>query len=124
MAPLPSHLKVQHSLNPGSGFDDNIYFFWLNNIDKYAFILHLGNDDLFAPWLNPLYLLDAAIHTGNHVILFNHRYYKFQSNGAMEIGGSNYPEVGLVCNKAQLRDRVLTILPNHIGILYSTRCLK
>lgn len=122
--PIAPELKVQYSINPGSGFDDNIYYFWRNNVDRYDFILSMGDDDLFTPWLNPLYLLDAAMDTGSQAALFNHRYFTSQPDGNMELGGVNYPEVGLVCNKKQLLHRVLATVPSHIGILYSTNLLK
>ena len=124
IAPLPSHLKVHHSVNPGSGFDDNIYHFWVNNVDKYDFIFSISDDDLFTPWLNPLYLLDAAIGSGHQAVLFNHRYYKLQPNGNIELGEVNYPETVLLCDKTVLLQRVLTTIPSHIGILYSTKLLK
>ena len=124
IAPLPPHLKAHYSINPGSGFDDNIYYFWLNNVDKYDFIFSMGDDDIFTPWLNPLYLLDAAIGTGNQVALFNNRDYKIQLDGGIQLGGENFPEVELLCNKSLLLQRVLTTLPSHVAILYSTTLLK
>jgi hypothetical protein len=124
IAPLSPDLKIEYSINPGHGFDDNIYYFWRNNVDKYDFILSMGDDDLFTPWLNPLYLLDAAMDTGHQAALFNHRTFTSQPNGTIDVGGVSYPEVGLLSNKTQLLHRVLTAVPTHIGILYSTKLLK
>ena len=127
--PIAADLQVQdwqvrYSTNPGSGFDDNIYHFWLNHVEKYDFIFSMSDDDLFAPWLNPLYLLDAAIESGKQVMLFNHRYYTSQPNGGIELGGVNYPETELVYDQAALLQRVFRTLPSHIGILYSTKLLR
>ena len=124
IAPLPPDLKVHYSINPGSGFDDNIYYFWRNNVDKYDFILSMSDDDLFVPWLNSLYLLDAAMDTGNQAALFNHRHFTSQPNGHIELGAMNYRDVGLLCNKNQLLHTVLSSAPSHVGILYSTKLLK
>ena len=126
IAPLPPHLKVQYTVNPGTGFDDNIYHFWLNNVDKYDFIFSISDDDIFTPWLNPLYLLDAAIDTGHQMVMFNHRCYKFQPNGQIELDSTvSFPDAELlVWDKTRLQRRVLTTLPSHIGLLYSTKLLK
>lgn len=126
IAPLPPHLKVQYSVNPGSGFDDNIYNFWLNNVDKYDFIFSISDDDVFTPWLNPLYLMDAAIDTGNQMVIFNHRCYKLGPNNEIELDSTvNFPDAELlVWDKSQLQRRTLTTLPSHVGLLYSTRLLK
>ncbi len=124
IAPLPPHLNVRYSINPGSGFDDNLYFFWCNNVDKYDFIFSIGDDDMFAPWLNPLYLLDAAIDTGNQVALFNNRNFKWLSSSNFDLGHVDFPEIGLIFDKALLLQRVLKVLPSHVGILYSTKLLK
>src|SRR5579859_2687269 len=93
LAPLPPHLKVNYSVNPGTGFDDNLYYFWLNNVDNYDFIFSMSDDDLFTPGLNPLYLLDAAVGAGHQVAMFNHRYYKLLSNGNIELGAVVYPDI-------------------------------
>ena len=124
IAPLPDYLKAKYSVNPGSGFDDNLYYFWLNNIDKYDYIFSMSDDDLFMPQLNPLYLLDAAIETGNQVIMFNHRYYKLHLNGTIELGAVLYPNIELLLDKTRLLHKLLATLPSHIGTLYSTKFLK
>jgi glycosyltransferase involved in cell wall biosynthesis len=124
MVPLPPHLKVNYSVNPGKGFDENLYYFWLNNVDSYDFIFSMSDDDIFTPGLNPLYLLDAAIDSGHQVVMFNHRYYKWQPNGNIEIGIVVYPDIELALDKKLLLHRLLTTLPSHIATLYSTTLLK
>jgi len=56
--------------------------------------------------------------------MFNNRNYKLEPNGNIELGGVGYPEIELVYDKTQLLQRVLTALPSHIGVLYSTKLLK
>jgi hypothetical protein len=124
IAPLPLHLGVTYSLNPGTGFDDNLYYFWLNNIDRYDFIFSISDDDMFTTWLNPLYLLDAAIDTGNQVMMFNHRYYRPLADGKLELGAIVYPDPEFVVNKKLFLQRILTTLPSHIATLYSTKLLR
>lgn len=124
IAPLLLSLGVQYSVNPGTGFDDNLYYFWLNNLDTYDFIFSISDDDLFTLWLNPLYLLDAAMDTGHEAIMFNHRFYKLQPNGNIELGAVCYPNVEFVLNKTMLLHKLLSTLPSHIGTLYSTKLLK
>ena len=93
-------------------------------MDQYDFIFSLSDDDLFAPWMNPLYVLDAAMDKGHQMALFHSRSYKWNPDGGIELGIANFPEIELVCNRATLLHRVLTIVPCHVGLLYSTALLK
>ncbi len=124
MAPLPSGFGVKYAVNPGSGFDDNVYHFWQNSIDKYDFILSISDDDLFAPWLNPLYLLDAAMESGHQAALFNHRYFTRDASGNVDLGTLNFVETELMYDRSSLLLRLLRNPPSHVGLLYSTKLLK
>ena len=119
-----SELGVKYSVNPATGFDDNVYHFWQNNIEKYDFIFSFSDDDMFAPWLHPLYLLDAAMESGHQAGMFNHRYFTRDASGNVDLGRLNFPETKLVYDKSYLLLRVLRNPPSHVGLLYSTKLLK
>lgn len=120
----PALASVNYSINPGIGFDDNLYYFWRNNVDRYDFIYTISDDDLFMPGLNALYLIDAAAASGENVVMFNHRDYTRQTNGSIQLGALFYPDLGVMLNRTSLLNNLLTLLPRHIATLYSTPWLK
>ena len=124
IAPQLSDLGVRYSVNPGEGFDDNVHHFWANNLDRYDFIFSISDDDLFAPWLNPLYLLDAAMESGSQAMMFNHRYYTLDETGNIDLGKLSFTEPDLLYNKRYLLERLLHNPPSHVGTLYSTKLLR
>ena len=124
LAARAPELGVKYSVNPGTGFDDNVYNFWRKHLESYDFIFSLSDDDMFAPWLHPLYLLDAATHSGNQATIFNHRYFTRDTSGNIDLGGLSFPEVKLVYDRSYLLLRMLHNPPSHVGLLYSTKLLK
>jgi hypothetical protein len=120
----PALTAINYSINPGTGFDDNLYYFWRNNVDRYDFVFTISDDDLFMPGLNALYLIDAAAASGENVVMFNHRDYTRQATGSIQLGALFYADLGAMLNRTSLLNSLLTLLPRHISTLYSTSWLK
>jgi hypothetical protein len=122
----PEKNKIQqyanYFLNDGEGFDDNILTIYRRCAPIYDYILTISDDDHFNKSINPLYIIDAAISERNEAILFNH------INFSQEYNNSNftryYDDLSLVNNNDKLLNEVITRLPRHIGLIYSTKLLK
>ena len=116
--------KLNYTVNPGRGFDDNLLHFWKMNAPQYDYILSISDDDLFMLGVNPLYLLDAAISVGADATLFNHRNFVNTASGAITIGSVPYfREFAMAWEERTFWLRLLSMLPGHVGLLYSTKLL-
>lgn len=116
--------KLNYCVNPGRGFDDNLLHFWKTNASRYDYIFSISDDDLFMLGVNPLYLLDAAISVGADATLFNHRSYLNTESGALTIGSTPYfHEFAMGWEEKTFWVRLLTLIPGHVGMLYSSKFL-
>ena len=78
---LPS---VTYILNPGKGFDDNMYHAYLRFATQSDYIFSISDDDLPVPYPpNVLDWIDIAAAQGQHACLLNHFDYEM-------IGGGEY----------------------------------
>jgi hypothetical protein len=116
--------NVKYTLNQGQGFDDNLYYFYINSVNSYDYILSISDDDLFFPQrMNPFHIIDAALLLNAEAVMFNHRPY-FAKDGDIDIIPSPWSLNPLLGHdNAALQKEVFHFLPRHICLLYSTEFL-
>lgn len=113
----------KYSVNPGEGFDDNLFSFWKDSAACYDYVFSISDDDVFMVGVNPLYLLDAAASLGVDAVMFNNRNFITDPNGQISLGSPFYPDLRLSYDHKVFLQTVLTLLPRHIGLFYSSRLL-
>lgn len=122
---LSENPLVKYSTNPGSGLDDNLFFFWKNNYDNYDYIFGIPDDAVFAPGANPLDMVDAAAASGDDVAIFNSWHSLFRRNGSIELPGSKaFHDLLGVADRTMLSTHFLTRPIDYGFALYSTLALK
>lgn len=110
----------QYILNEGTGFDDNLLFFYQKHLHLFDYVLSVSDDDLFSfQKLNVLHVIDAAISENHGAILFNHIDF-VSNNGQIFLKNKHYSSLELAINDNFLRNYFLRLLPRHAGILYSS----
>jgi hypothetical protein len=117
--------KCNHYLiNQGSGFDDNLYYFYKNHAHNYDYILSISDDDMFAiHTINPLEIIDLTIKTNSNVILFNHFNFFYEDEQRIKVLEREYNSAAFSFNKNFLFNHSISLLPKHIGIIYSSEVI-
>ena len=109
-----------YTINPGFGFDENLFYFYKAQASNFDYLLSVSDDDIFAPsHVNPLLLLDLAANLGAEAVLFNHCDYMNRSENVIEIGNPYYTSAIFQSDKRSLFEAHLRKLPRHIGLMYS-----
>ncbi len=122
---LSKNSLIKYSTNPGSGLDDNLFFFWKNNYDNYDYIFGAPDDAVFAPGINPFELIDAAAASGEDVTIFNSWHSLFRRNGTIEVPGTKaFHDLLGVADHTMLSHHFMTRPIDYGFALYSTRALK
>lgn len=117
---------MRYVINPGQGFDDNLYYFYASSSGTYDYIFSISDDDMFfVQRANPLYMLDVAVLLGRDAVMFNHRDYQRQDSSNYSVRPAVYYTNPLLsCNDDVLAQAILSSLPRHVGLLYSTHILR
>lgn len=122
---LSEDSSIRYSINPGSGLDDNLFWFWKNNYDNYDYIFGVPDDAVFAPGANPLYMIDGAAASGEDVAIFNSWHSLYRRNGNIEIPGSEaFSNLLGVADRTMLSHHFLTRPIDYGFALYATSALK
>lgn len=113
-----------YAVNPGIGFDDNLFYFYKAHASNFDYLLSISDDDIFAPsYVNPLLFLDLAASIGAEAILFNHCDFKNCGENVIEIGNLYYTSAIFQSDKRSLLEAHLRKLPRHAGLMYSVPSL-
>lgn len=118
-------LCTTYLINPGSGFDDNLFFFYKDHAPRHDYVLSISDDDLFTESMeNPLTALDQAILNKKAVTIFNHRDFTHTADKTIVIGAEYYNRATLSLDRACLKKHLLANIPRHIGLLYSNSAIQ
>ncbi|WP_260093201.1 hypothetical protein [Phaeobacter inhibens] len=115
----------RYILNKGTGFDDNLFYFYKDYAGAFDFVFSCSDDDLFncGP-VNALDLLEVAARQDKAAVHFNHFEYKTDSPDGMEmrysLSSAAYNLPALTDDPEALRRRFLGLLPRHVGMLYKS----
>ncbi|MFV0370567.1 MAG: hypothetical protein ACK5JI_02830, partial [Azonexus sp.] len=116
---------VKYSINPGTGLDDNLFYFWKNNYDDHDYIFGIPDDAVFVPGVNPLDMIDGAAASGEDIAIFNSWHSLFRRDGSIEVPGSKaFPDLLGVADRTMLSHHFMTRPIDYGFALYSTRALK
>lgn len=116
---------VKYSINPGTGLDDNLFYFWKNNYDDHDYIFGIPDDAVFVPGVNPLYMIDGAAASGEDVAIFNSWHSSFRRDGGISPPGSKaFPDLLGVADRTMLSHHFLTRPIDYGFALYATSALK
>lgn len=117
--------QVRYSINPGTGLDDNLFYFWKKNYDNFDYIFGVPDDSVFAPGVNPLYMIDGAAASGVDVALFNSWHSVYRRDGTIEVPGSKaFSGLLGVADRTMLSHHFLTRPIDYGYTLYATSALK
>jgi hypothetical protein len=117
--------EISYILNPGRGFDDNLYHGYTRFSSHYEYIFSISDDDLPVPYPpSILDLIDLSIERNQYACLFNHINYQLTDEGGIEIGDRFYNDLRFCFDKQFMLKYFLRILPRHAGILYSSSHIK
>lgn len=116
---------VKYSTNPGSGLDDNLFYFWKSNYDNYDYIFGVPDDAIFSPGVNPFYMIDAAAAGGEDVVIFNSRHSVQNSSKNIKAKDSvTYSDLLAIEDRAMLSHYFCTHPFDYGFALYSTQALR
>lgn len=122
---ISSLKNLTYVLNPGSGFDANMYHCYTSIAPQFDYIFSISDDDLplsYPPSI--LDLIDMAVMQDQDAFLFNNIDYSFAVNGGGDglaaMGGRHYRDLRLCYDKKFLLHYFLKSPPRHAGILYSS----
>ena len=112
-------------LNPGIGFDTNIFNFFEKYSFEFDFTLTISDDDLFSiSDLSPFSFIDLAAESKRNIILFNHCDYKWSESNNIIISGNHYNNPEFKLNKSYIAKYFMQCLPRHVGIMYSKKSIQ
>ncbi|AUQ70801.1 hypothetical protein [Phaeobacter inhibens] len=115
----------RYILNKGTGFDDNLFYFYKDYAGAFDFVFSCSDDDLFncGP-VNALDLLEVAVRQDKAAVHFNHFEYKTDCPDSMDMSYTLSPAAyhlpALSDDPEKFRARFLWGPPRHVGLLYKS----
>ncbi|MCJ8335663.1 MAG: hypothetical protein MJH10_15720 [Epibacterium sp.] len=115
----------RYLLNKGTGFDDNLFYFYKDYAEAFDFVFSCSDDDLFnRGQINALDLLEVAARQDKAAVHFNHFEYKTDCPDSMDMSYTLSPAAyhlpALSDDPKKFRERFLWGPPRHVGLLYKS----
>ncbi len=114
-------------VNPGEGFDSNMYSAYGQVSQTSDFVLSMSDDDLFARgFAHPFDLLEVAARRNQDAVLFDH--FELRSGSApktYELKGGPYNRVSFLEPDSPSFQKVMSFyIPRHAGLIYKSSHLR